>query len=94
MFNIFVFDKTYSGGYMRVSKLTLQQVKQEIVGLKGKKIEMEVNRGRRKIETYNGVIKDIYPSVFTVEVIENSIDNITYSYSDVLCGDVKIKQVN
>lgn len=78
---------------MRVSKLTLQQVKQNIVSLKGKQIEMEVNRGRRKIETYSGIIKDIYPSVFTVEINRSNIDSITYSYSDVLCGDVKIKQV-
>lgn len=78
---------------MRVSKLTLQQVKQDIVSLKGKQIEMEVNRGRRKIETYSGIIKDIYPSVFTVEINKSNIDSITYSYSDVLCGDVKIKQV-
>lgn len=78
---------------MRVSGLTLQQVKQDIVSLKGKQIQMRVNRGRRKIETYSGVIKHIYPSVFTVEIDKSNIDSITYSYSDVLCGDVKIKQV-
>ena len=78
---------------MRVSGLTLQQVKQDIVSLKGKPIQMRVNRGRRKIEIYSGVIKHIYPSVFTVEIYKSNIDSITYSYSDVLCGDVKIKQV-
>lgn len=78
---------------MRVSGLTLQQVKQDIVSLKGKPIQMRVNRGRRKIEIYSGVIKHIYPSVFTVEIDKSNIDSITYSYSDVLCGDVKIKQV-
>lgn len=78
---------------MRVGGLTLQQVKQDIVSLKGKPIQMRVNRGRRKIETYSGVIKHIYPSVFTVEIDKSNIDSITYSYSDVLCGDVKIKQV-
>jgi uncharacterized protein Veg len=54
---------------------------------------MEVNRGRKRIEKYVAVIDKIYPSVFRVEIKEPSGNtNQSYSYSDVLCGDVKIKQ--
>jgi uncharacterized protein Veg len=51
---------------------------------------MQVNRGRRKIENYEATVQSIYPSVFTVKI--NSpcvVDTMSYSYSEVLCGDVK-----
>ena len=52
---------------------------------------MEVNRGRNKIVKFDGVIVDVYPSVFTVETDEKIIlGSKTFSYFDVLCGDVKI----
>ena len=76
---------------MRKPTMDLSQVKIEILKLKGKNIEMEVNKGRKKITRYEGVLEDIYNSVFVVR-LANSIKNekLSYSYSDVLCGDVKI----
>lgn len=77
---------------MRERCITVGEIKAQINSLIGKEISMEVNRGRRKIENYMGVISKVYPSVFTIKL--NEKDSLTYSYSDVLCGDVKIKQVN
>lgn len=79
---------------MRVSKLTMNDIKGEIMLLVGQSISMEVNKGRKKIENYNGVITNIYPSVFTVDVYNANVSSLTYSYSEVLCGNVKIKKVN
>lgn len=79
---------------MRVSKLTMNDIKGEIMLLVGQDISMEVNKGRKKIENYNGVITNIYPSVFTVDVYNANVASLTYSYSEVLCGNVKIKKVN
>lgn len=78
---------------MRKDLLNLVDVKNAIMKIKGQAINIEVNRGRKKIESYLGVIEAIYPSVFTVK-LENSptIKNVTCSYSDVLCGDVKISK--
>lgn len=78
---------------MRKDLLNLVDVKNAIIKIKGQAINIEVNRGRKKIESYLGVIEAIYPSVFTVK-LENSstIKNVTCSYSDVLCGDVKISK--
>lgn len=78
---------------MRKATLTLNEIIEKIKSMQGKDVDMEVNRGRKRIEKYVAVIDKIYPSVFTVSIKEpNSGTNQSYSYSDVLCGDVKIKQ--
>ncbi len=80
---------------MRSAGLSVNDIKQQIKDLVGKTISMEVNRGRRKIENFQGIISKVYPSVFTIKIHDNAnIDSLTYSYSDVLCGDVKILLVN
>jgi len=78
---------------MKKDLLKLADIKRKITSIKGQNINIEVNRGRKKIESYFGVIVGVYPSVFTVE-LENSLTmkNVTCSYSDVLCGDVKISK--
>lgn len=75
---------------MRKINLGLEDVKTKIKALKGVEIAMNINRGRKKIDTINCVIKDVYPSVFTV--ISTDSDGIlqTFSYFDVLCGNVVI----
>ena len=62
-----------------------------IAARKGKNVEMQINHGRKKIKTYSGVIEDAYHSVFVVK-LNNALANgkVSYSYSDILCGDVKI----
>jgi len=76
---------------MRKSILNLTDIKQRILNIKGKSVGISINRGRKKIDSYNGVIENIYPSVFTVKIInDQQLKNVTCSYSDVLCGDVQI----
>lgn len=76
---------------MRKPIYEMESVKQKILELKGKAIKLTVHRGRKRYVKYTGILEEIYPSVFTVRINEHkSMDIITYSYSDVLCGDVKI----
>ena len=76
---------------MREISQTLNDVKEQILMLKGKDVEMQINHGRKKIKKYSGVVEDVYHSVFVVRLY-NAIANekVSYSYSDILCGDVKI----
>ncbi len=75
---------------MRKVNLGLEEVKTKIKALKGEKIAMNINRGRKKIDTINCVIKDVYPSVFTV-ICSSQDDKLqTFSYFDVMCGNVVI----
>lgn len=97
---------------MRKITKSIDFVKQEIEKLKGQSIKMQVNLGRKKMVNYEGVVEDIYNSVFVVRIVSemqqnnllpaDSSDKIvtsktpiipkkqSYSFSDVLCGDVKI----
>ncbi len=78
---------------MRKVNSSVLNVIQEIEKLKGENISMEINRGRKKIEKYQGTIENIYPSIFTVN-IGNGKSPLSYSYSEVLCGDVVISKLD
>ena len=71
---------------MRKAGLSIEEVKTKIRDLKGREVEVNINRGRKKYDTLSGVIKDVYPSVFTIE--NESCQLQTFSYYDVLCGNV------
>lgn len=73
---------------MRKTGLNIDEIKSKIISLKGREVEMNINRGRKKIETVSGVIQDIYPSVFTVMIKAQATAIQTFSYYDVLCGNV------
>ncbi len=72
---------------IKINTQALGNIKSQIMELKGKDIELCVNRGRKRFDTIQGRIESIYPSVFTI--ISN--DKLqTFSYFDILCGNVKI----
>jgi len=74
---------------------TVENIKQKILELKGKVVDLKINRGRRKVSTYRAVITDCYASVFTVTNCFDCPETIfTYSYNDILCGEVKISSNN
>ena len=78
---------------MRKVGITIESIKNKIDELVGKNIYMEVCRGRKQVKKYAGVIIHTFPSVFVVRLTDNSIVNsLSYSYSDVLCGDVIIQE--
>lgn len=62
------------------------EIKKKITALKGLNVKMDINRGRKKIETISAVIKDVYPSVFTIKTEDEKLQ--TFSYFDVMCGNV------
>lgn len=74
---------------MRANVNALNEIKQRIADLKGNEINLNVNRGRKKIDNLKGFIENIYPSVFTFMTEEKARE--TFSYFDVLCGLVEIK---
>ena len=71
--------------------LSLNQVKNKINSLKGRNISLKVNKGRNKIVTLTAVIDQVYPSMFVIAPTCNvQLDRKSYSYNDVLCGDIKL----
>jgi uncharacterized protein Veg len=80
---------------MRKKGISLEEIKNKICELKGENIHMAINRGRKKIDRFNAIIENIYPSVFTVKVNTLNQQGIqTFSYFDVLCGDVEIIKIS
>lgn len=72
---------------MKRNNIDLQSVKNKLSELKGKSVEMSINRGRKKIDVVNATIKDLYPSVFTITT-NGGLQ--TFSYFDIMCGNVVI----
>lgn len=70
---------------MRKAVYGLKEVKEKIKELKGQSVKLSINRGRKKIDIVTATINDVYPSVFTIKVDEKLQ---TFSYFDVLCGDI------
>lgn len=76
---------------MRKVNVDLREIAEQIKNMKGESVKMHINKGRKRIEKYTGIIESVYPSIFTVR-LDNPVaqDFLSYSYSEVLCGDVKI----
>ncbi|MBQ4558492.1 MAG: Veg family protein [Clostridia bacterium] len=75
---------------MRVSSIKLNEVKEIVKSLQGKTIEMIINRGRNKLVTLDAVIDKVYPSMFIIKPLDMvELDRTSFSYSDLLCGDIK-----
>lgn len=77
---------------MKSNGATIEEVKKQIKDLQGKNISMEVDKGRNKIVRLLASIDKVYPSMFIIKPQgEADIDKTSYSYSEVLCGNIKFK---
>jgi len=76
---------------MKKSGLTIDDIRAKIDDMVGKNIHMQVCRGRKQVKNYQGVIENAFSRVFIVRL--NATDVLTYSYSDILCGEVQVQAV-
>ncbi len=72
---------------------TLDNIRHTLEKYVGKKVLLKANKGRKQIVTKQGVLETVYPSVFVIKVGsgENNYERVSYSYSDLLTENVKIK---
>jgi len=75
---------------MKKAPLTLADIKNKIDELVGREVAMQVCRGRKQVKNYTGVVENAFKSVFVVRLTSGSdvVSQLSYSYSDVLCGEV------
>ncbi len=72
----------------------IKDVKQMVKSCSAQRVAVKINLGRNKFQRYSGVLSGIYPALFTVKPDdEDFLGKTAYSYSDVLCGNVKIKRL-
>ena len=79
---------------MRRNLETIESVRKRLTEIKGQNVSLKVNRGRRRVESFDARLIEIYPSVFMVSVNDDAETSRSYSYTEVLCGNVHIKPKN
>ena len=60
----------------------------------GSKVQVRSNLGRHKYDITEGIISEIYPSIFLVKVrneAEQKDAVVSYSYTDVITEDVQLR---
>jgi len=80
---------------MRKPPITLSDVRKKIDELVGRDVSMQVCRGRKQIKKYTGVVEHAFPSVFVVRLTSGGdevVTSLSYSYSDILCGEVVVTE--
>ncbi|MBD5131889.1 MAG: hypothetical protein HDT28_04775 [Clostridiales bacterium] len=77
---------------MRRSVSSVQEVKSKLAELKGKPLSVSVNKGRKRVLRLRGEIVDLFPSVFTFRAETEEL--VSFSYSDVICGDILFKSAD
>lgn len=76
---------------MKVNNISINDVKTKIASLKGKKVLMAVNKGRKHIVKFNAEVIATFPFVFTVEAEEPcTVKTQSFAYAEIMCGNVKI----
>ena len=76
-------------------KTTIQEIKRTIQSLDGKRMKVKVELGRNKSIEFIGTLSGIYPALFSITPDEKDfLGKTVYSYSDVLCGAVKLKKIS
>jgi len=72
----------------------IKDVKQMVKDYSAQRVAVRVNLGRNKTLNYSGVLSEIYPALFKIQPDDaDFLGKTSYSYSDVLCGNVKIKRL-
>ncbi len=69
---------------------TIESVRNRLEALKGHDVKFQVNKGRKRYVSFNAKVTATYPSVFTIFAETEEQKERSYSYTEVLCGNVKV----
>ena len=73
--------------------INLDALKNQVQKNIGKKVVIKADKGRNKIITKTGIIENVFPSLFTIKII-NEFDQertVSYTYSDLLTSTVELQ---
>jgi uncharacterized protein Veg len=78
---------------MRKSAMSIEEAKRQIGLFTGESLRIAVNKGRKKVSRYEGTVTAVYPSVFTLQILDGkTYKTLSCSYSDYICGEVGISK--
>lgn len=71
---------------------TLTELRKSVESCLGQKVVLKTNKGRKRVFVKEGVLEEVYPSIFVVRIDRglNSERRVSYSYSDILTETVEI----
>ena len=71
---------------------SILDIRTELTENIGKSVKLVAYESRNRIIEKVGTLSQTYPSVFVVEIAEDqeSVDRVSYNYTDVLTGAVEI----
>ena len=73
--------------------LDIKSVRSEVVRHKGAKVKVRANHGRNKVDITEGVITQVYPSIFLIQTeatAEIPKRTLSFSYNDVISRDIEL----
>lgn len=75
--------------------ITVNQIRSAVAGCYMRPVAVKLNLGRNKFVTFRATVSGIYPSLFTVAPDDKSfLGKTAYSYSEILCGRVRLRAIN
>lgn len=63
-------------------------IRANILAKKGQKVHVRINGMRNKTDNYTGIIKEVYPQIFTVF---DGYKIRSYSFSEIINGEVELR---
>ena len=69
-----------------------ESVRKGVERLYQKNVFVTQNLGRNKYKSYDGVVTGVYQALFTVSPIAAYNGKTSFSYSEIMCGNVKLSE--
>lgn len=70
--------------------MMIEKIKNKMKDHIGEEIKLKFNGSRNKTEYYNAILKDVYNSVFTVQIKNDYNEVKSFSYKDILTNTLEI----
>ena len=67
-----------------------ESVKKSVESLYRKNVFVTQSLGRNKFRSYDGVVTGVYQALFTVSPVSSYNGKTSFSYSEIMCGNVRL----
>ena len=81
-------------GGLIIGKVDVKAVRNAVYRAIGSRVVVKANRGRHRFDVNEGVIKEVYPHVFMIQINDSEEDagkTVSYTYTDILTKDVQLQ---
>lgn len=80
-----------------MEEISIGKIRKSVKAHAGSKVKVRAMNGEEKVEIVNGVISEVYPSVFVITTDrKESICNqkVSFSYCDILTKEIELSLVS